>query len=173
MALDNNTKQAIKAKLRLGSTPKEVSDQFDVGIQTVYAIQRTVTKEKESELATDLHDLPTEVVAHVVEEAKKDLAMATPGTPSPMIEAFDAIAAGADGLKKLDMSFQTTVTNALTRFNAFLKDDNTPLKDIKTILDTTANAYEKVFNSGTNIHIGDNNSHSSQNLSIFKNKQGV
>ena len=173
MALDPNKKLAIKAKLRLGSTPKEVSEQFNVGIQTVYAINKTLGDTKEEEMVKDLHDLPVEVIAHVIDEAKKDLPMPTPGEPAPMIEAFDALSAGADGLKKLDMSFQTTMTGVLKRFDIMLMDNDLPLKDVKLIADTTASAYEKIFSSGTNIHIGDNNSHSSQNLTIFKNKQGV
>jgi len=173
MAMSKETKLAIQAKLRLGSTPKEVADQFDVGVQTVYGINQKLKLEAEEDIVHDLHELPTEVIAHVVEEAKEKLPMPTPGQPSPMIEAFDAVVTGADGLKKLDMSFQTTMTNVLKRFDLMLLDNELPLKDIKLISDTAASAYEKIFSSGTNIHIGDNNSHSSQNLTIFKNKQGV
>ena len=173
MAMSKETKLAIQAKLRLGSTPKEVAEQFDVGIQTVYGINKLLGDVKEEEMVQDLHDLPVEVIAHVIDEAKKELPMPTPGEPAPMIEAFDALSAGADGLKKLDMSFQTTMTNVLNRFNLMLMEKDLPLKDVKLIADTTASAYEKIFSSGTNIHIGDNNSHSSQNLTIFKNKQGV
>ena len=99
MAMSKETKLAIQAKLRLGSTPKEVAEQFDVGIQTVYGINKLLGDVREEEMVQDLHDLPVEVIAHVIDEAKKDLPMPTPGEPSPMMEAFDAISAGADGLR--------------------------------------------------------------------------
>ena len=119
-------------------------------------------------LVDDLHKIPQETIAHVVTEAKKDLP-----EQSTMSEQMDALVVGADGLKKLDMSFQTTITNVLRRFDMLLLDKELPLKDIVVISNTAASAYEKVFTSGTNIHIGDNNSQSNTQLSVFKNKQGV
>jgi len=166
MAMSNETRLAIKAKLRLGSSPQEVSEQFNIGIQTIYHISKIVKKEMGEDVIHDLHSLSPETITHVVEEAKKDLPV-----PS-MVESFDAVVAGASGLKKLDMSFQTTMTGVLSRFDELLKDKDMPLKDIIQISSATANAYEKIFTSGTNIHIGDNNN-SSQQLTIFKNKQGV
>ena len=166
MAMSNETRLAIKAKLRLGSSPQEVSEQFNIGIQTIYHISKVVKQEMGEDVIHDLHSLSPETITHVVEEAKKDL-------PIPaMVESFDAVVAGASGLKKLDMSFQTTMTGVLGRFDELLKDKDMPLKDIIQISSATANAYEKIFTSGTNIHIGDNNN-SSQQLTIFKNKQGV
>ncbi len=166
MAMSNETRLAIKAKLRLGSSPQEVSEQFNIGIQTIYHISKVVKQEMGEDVIHDLHSLSPETITHVVEEAKKDL-------PVPaMVESFDAVVAGASGLKKLDMSFQTTMTGVLSRFDELLKDKDMPLKDIIQISSATANAYEKIFTSGTNIHIGDNNN-SSQQLTIFKNKQGV
>ena len=166
MAMSNETRLAIKAKLRLGSSPQEVSEQFNIGIQTIYHISKVVKQEMGEDVIHDLHSLSPETITHVVEEAKKDL-------PVPvMVESFDAVVAGASGLKKLDMSFQTTMTGVLGRFDELLKDKDMPLKDIIQISSATANAYEKIFTSGTNIHIGDNNN-SSQQLTIFKNKQGV
>ena len=170
MALATNTRLAIQAKLRLGSTPKDIAEQFNVNVQTVYGISQKLKDIAEDELVQELHTLPTETIAHIVEESKKELPM--PGEPSPMIEAFDAVVAGADGLKRLDASFQTTMTGVLKRFDIMLMEQDLPLKDVKIIADTTASAYEKIFSSGTNIHIGDNNN-SSQQLTIFKNKQGV
>jgi len=172
MAMSNETRLAIKAKLRLGSSPQEVSEQFNIGIQTIYHISKVVKQEMGEDVIHDLHSLSPETITHVVEEAKKDLPMPTPGSPAPMVEAFDAVVAGASGLKKLDMSFQTTMTGVLSRFDELLRDKDMPLKDIIQISSATANAYEKIFTSGTNIHIGDNNN-SSQQLTIFKNKQGV
>jgi hypothetical protein len=167
MAVSKETKLAIKAKLRLGrTTPKEIAAEMGVKLPTVYAMKREVEREAEDAMIDDLHKIPQEIVHTVVEEAKKT------ATPT-MAKEFEAVEAGADGLKKLDMKFQETVTIALERFDAFLRDESTPLKDVKTIVDTTANAYEKVFNSGTNIHIGDNNNNSTQQLTVFKNKMGV
>ena len=165
MALDQNLRLAIQAKLRLGLTPKEVSEQLGVKLPTVYAISQKLKAEKENEVLAELQDIPMETIAHVVEEAK---------AKAPAVaKDFEAIACGAEGLKKLDMSFQATMTNVLTRFDMMLKDKDTKLSEIVLISNTAANAYEKVFASGTNIHIGDNNSQSNQNLTVFKTKQGV
>jgi len=173
MALDKNVKQAIQAKLRLGMKPKEVSDQLGVKLPTVYAISQALKIDMENEQVQELNTIPTEVIAHVVQEAKKDIPMPTPGGSNALTEAFEAVSIGADGLKKLDMSFQATMTNVLKRFDLMLLDKELPLKDVVTIANTTASAYEKVFTSGTNIHIGDNNSQSNNQLTVFKNKQGV
>ena len=168
MALNTNTKAAAKAKIKLGYPLKEISLEFDIPVSTLYTFKQKMAKEADDELVKELTDIPTEVVAHIVEEAK---AIKTIDTTE--VQQFEAVSSGLEGLKKLDMSFQTTVTKALTRFNKLLDDEDTPLKDIKMIIDTSAIAYEKMFNSGTNIHIGDNNSHSTQTLSVFKNKMGV
>ena len=173
MAMSKETKAAIQAKLRIGSTPKDVSELFGVGIQTVYLINQQMKKGAPDELVQKLHELPTEAISHVVEEAKRELYMSTPSAADPTIKAFEAVAAGADGLKKLDGAFQTTMMGVLRRFDLMLLEPELPLKDIKLISDTAAVAYEKIFSSGTNIHIGDNNSQSSQQLTVFKSKQGV
>jgi len=167
MALDKDTRLAIEAKLRLGITPKDISEQLDVKLPTVYAINQKLEKNKSNELVEDLHAIPQATIATVIEEAKKT------NTPAVIVNEMEALAVGADGLKKLDMKFQTTVSKALKRFDEILDSKDVGLKDIKLIIDTTASAYEKVFSSGTNIHIGDNNTNSSQQLTIFKNKQGV
>ena len=172
MALSNNTKNAIKAKLRLGSTPQEVSAQFDVALPTVYAINKMVKKEMESDTVQELHELPQEVISHIVEESKQMLPLPTPEGSNKMAETLEAISVGASGLKILDMSFQITMTNVLSRFDEALQNKDMPLKEVKLISDTVASAYEKVFSSGTNIHIGDNNDNS-QRLTMFKNKNGV
>lgn len=172
MALDNNTRLAIKAKLKLGSTPKEVAEEFDVGYQTVSMIARQLKEEADNDNVNDLMSIPSEVVAHIVKEAKS-VVLPTPSGQAPMVEAFDKVVDGLDGLKKLDKAFHTTMTNILGRFDEMLVDKEMALKDIIQIANTTASAYEKVFSSGTNIHIGDNNSHSTQKLSVFKMKQGV
>ena len=172
MALDKNVRLAIEAKLRLGISPKDVSEQLDVKLPTVYTINQKLEKDKSNELVQELHTIPQNTITAVVEEAKrKELPMPTPQNTG-IIHEMEAVSLGADGLKKLDMKFQTTVGKALKRFDELLDDKELPLKDIKMIIDTTANAYEKVFSSGTNIHIGDNNSSNNQ-LTVFQNKKGV
>ena len=170
MALDQNLKMAIQAKLKLGVSPKNVAEQLDVKLSTVYVINQKMQVEKENDLVQNLHGTSTAAIATVVEEAKQ-----APATKQSQdfVGEMQAVACGAEGLKKLDMSFQTTMTNVLKRFDLLLLDQNLPLKDVVTIANTTAIAYEKVFTSGTNIHIGDNNNNNSQQLTIFKNKQGV
>ena len=173
MALDQNTRHAIIAKLKTGTKPKDVADQLNVKLPTVYAINQKLQADMENDKVQELNSIPIETIAHVVEEAKKDLPLPTPSGQSAMAEQMDALVVGADGLKKLDMSFQTTITNVLRRFDMLLLDKELPLKDIVVISNTAASAYEKIFTSGTNIHIGDNNSQSNTQLSVFKNKQGV
>jgi len=177
MALDPNVKLAIEAKLKLGATPKEVAEQLDVRLPTVYVINQKLKASASDETVAELHATPQVAINAVVEKAKEELVLPTPQGRNATAEAFvdemQAVACGADGLKKLDMSFQTTMTNVLRRFDMILTDSATPLKDIILISNTAASAYEKVFAAGTNIHIGDNNSHSSNQLTIFKNKQGV
>jgi len=165
MALDTNTRLAIQAKLRLGTPPKEVSEQLDIKLSTVYAIHQKMKATKADEVVDELNNIPLETITHIVEEAK---------VLAPVqAKELDAVVSGIDGLKKLDKSFQTTMTGVLKRFDLMLLDQDLELKDIVIISNTTANAYEKVFAAGTNIHIGDNNQNNSNQLTIFKNKQGV
>ena len=174
MALDASGKrEVIKAKLRLGVKPKDIAKHLGVDVGTVYNVSNKLKEEMKAEPVQQLVDVPMDVVQHVVEEAKKVLPMPTPGSPSPMVETLDALTTGIDGLKLLDGKFQTTVGKVLSRFDTLIDDKDTPLKDLKLMIDTAANAHEKIFSSGTNIHIGDNNSHSSQKLTVFQNKKGV
>ena len=178
MALDNNLRLAIQAKLKLGISPKDVAEQLDVKLPTVYTINQKLKADKDNETVAELHAIPQDAIVTVVEKARKEaVILPTPQNKNAIAEEFvgqmEAVACGADGLKKLDMSFQATMANVLSRFDKLLKDDSTKLSEIVLISNTAANAYEKVFASGTNIHIGDNNSHSTQQLTVFKNKQGV
>jgi len=166
MAIDQTTRQAAEAKLRLGASVKDVAEQLNIKVPTVYTIKQKLDKTKDEETIHALHEIPTEIITHVVEEAKVD---ATPAVKKEL----ELVVSGAEGLKKLDMAFQTTITKVLNSFNLILEDKNTPLKDLKMIIDTSASAHEKIFSSGTNIHIGDNNSQSNTQLSVFKNKMGV
>jgi len=71
MAISESTKLGIKAKLRLGTPPKEVAELFDVKEPTVYAIHQKLKKEQANETVNELRDIPIEIVSHVVEAAKK------------------------------------------------------------------------------------------------------
>lgn len=159
-------KHAISAQLRLGKSPKEVSEHLEVNLSAVYILKRQLEAARDAEEVQELVTLPTELVSHIVQETKKVAGATT-------TEQLDAVVTGLDGLKLLDRAFQTTIGKVLARFDAIADDEFTELKDLKLIIDTSANAHEKLFSSGTNIHIGDNNSHSSQQLTVFKNKQGV
>ncbi len=165
MALATNTRLAIQAKLRLGTPPKEVADQLDIKLSTVYAIHQKMKATKADEAVDELNNIPLETITHIVEEAK---------VLAPVqAKELDAVVSGIDGLKKLDRAFQTTLTGVLSRFDKLLLDPELTLKEMVVISNTASNAYEKVFAAGTNIHIGDNNQNNSNQLTIFKNKQGV
>jgi len=167
MAIDTQGKKdVIKAKLRLGIKPKDIAEQLGITVSKVYDVNNQLKKEMELEPVQELVDVPMDVVKHMVDTAKEI-------APAPMNTALDAITTGIDGLKLLDNKFQVTIGKVLNRFDKLIDDENTPLKDLKMMIDTAANAHEKIFSSGTNIHIGDNNSHSSQKLTVFQNKKGV
>lgn len=163
-------REVVKAKLRFGTKPKDIAEQVGVDVQTVYTIKQKLDKEIAVEAVKEAATIPTELVTNLVEEAKKTLPLPT---PSGVSDSLDAVVSGLDGLKLLDKGFQTTIGKVLARFDAIADDEDTPLKDLKLIIDTSANAHEKIFSSGTNIHIGDNNSQSNNQLTVFKNKQGV
>ena len=174
MALSPEIKSAIKAELRLGKTPKELEEKYECNISAIYSLNRQVKAEAEDEVVQELLEVPIEVLTHVVKEAKKDLPLPTP-TRSGAIDVadqLDAVVVGIDGLKKLDGKFQSTMTKVLQRFDEVLEKKDLRIQDIKMVSDTVADAYSKVFASGTNIHIGDNNV-SSQRLTVFKTKMGV
>ena len=163
MALSKEERELIKAQLRLGKSPKDLAEMYNCNVQQVYTIRRKLETEKENETVQTLMDAPVEVVKHVAEEVKKQV---------PEFKANELVD-GVDGLKKLDMRFQSTMMRVLTRFDEVLENDDLKISEIKVVADTVANAYNKVFASGTNIHIGDNNHMSNQRLTIFKSKQGV
>ncbi len=174
MALKPDEKLAIKAELRLGKTPRELEEKYECNISAIYSLNRQVKEEVDNEVVQELLDVPTEVLTHVVKEAKKELPMPTPsGTGTiELADQLDAVVVGIDGLKKLDGKFQATMSKVLQKFDQAL-EGNLRLQDIKMVSDTVADAYAKVFSSGTNIHIGDNNNVSNQRLTVFKNKMGV
>jgi len=160
-------RSAIIAQLRLGKSPKDIAEMLDCNISLVYTQNRKLKAEQENEVVQELVEAPMDVVKHVAEEVKKQVV-----APNPIAGQVDNIVEGVDGLKKLDMKFQSTMTRVLSKFNEALEEDNLKLSEVKMVADTVANAYNKIFTSGTNIHIGDNNV-SSQRLTVFKNKMGV
>lgn len=158
-------RKLVMARLRMGDKPKDIAEDLGMTLPTVYNIRKQLASEQEDETIADLHSIPSDVITHVVEEAKEKL---------PTFEAaLDSIKVGADGLKKLDAKFQETAVLALRRYDEVLRDPDTELKDINIIMSNVSTAYEKIFNSATNIHIGDKNTVSNQQLTIFKSKQGV
>ena len=165
VAISKDVRKAIKAKLLMGMSVKEVAELFEVKVPTVYTIKRELGADKEYSDIVETAKVDEEVLHTVVSEVKQKL----PEISKPLQE----VKKGLDGIKLLDNKFQETITFALRRYDEILQDPETPLKDITSIVNTTATAYEKVFNSGTNIHIGDNNSSNTQQLTIFKNKMGV
>ncbi len=177
MSLTRNERLAVKAKLQMGATIQETAAAFDITEGTVYSINRHITsaEAQDDKLADEIKEIPIEVVAHVVKESKEAMEASTKPAAEcmPLNNALDMVAEAAGGIKVLDMCYQTILTKGLNRMGEILDDPDTQLKEIKLCLDTISSSYEKVFNSGTNIHIGDNNSHSSQNLTVFKKKQGV
>lgn len=175
MALSKEEKSAIKAELRLGKTPRELEEKYDCNISAIYTLNRLVKAEAEDELVADLMSAPAETLQAAVEVVKEKALPSTP-TPSRVVTQdlagqVEDVVVGIDGLKKLDTKFQATMTRVLAKFDSALEGD-LRLQDIKMVSDTVADAYAKVFASGTNIHIGDNNV-SSQRLTVFKNKSGV
>jgi hypothetical protein len=165
VAMTKEIKEAVKFKLRAGMKAKDISEQTGVKLSTIYAIKRELPREDEEQLVKDMKDVPMDALHHVVDEAKK--------LAPTMTAELDAVVVSVDGIKKLDAKFQETIAMGLKRFDEMLQRDDLKISEVKTIMDTTANAYAKVFDAGTNIHIGDNNSVSSQQLTIFKNKMGA
>lgn len=175
MALSQEEKAAVKAELRLGKTPKELEEKYDCNISAIYTLNRQVKAEAEDVLVAELMTAPAETLKAAVEVVKERVIPTMP-TPSGLVaedltSQVEDVVAGIDGLKKLDTKFQATMTRVLKKFDTALESD-LRLQDIKMVSDTVADAYSKVFASGTNIHIGDNNV-SSQRLTVFKNKSGV
>ena len=164
MALNQNVIHAIKAKLTLGATAKEVADELEVPVSTVYIHKRKL--DAESTLNKDLTEIPTEVLQTVVNESKKEL------TSKGASKELDAVMDAADGMKVLSRCYQKNLMVGLNRLGVILGDESTGIKDIVLCINTISKSHEQVFTSGTNIHIGDNNQ-SNQSLTIFKNKQGV
>jgi len=167
MAIDKDVRLACEAKLKLGVSVKDIASQLDMKVVTVYSIKQKLDKQKPDEMVEQLHKVDAAVIANIVHEAKKELPQG-----STMAAQMDEVVDGAAGLKKLDMAFQTTMSGVLRRFDLMLMDQDLAIKDVVLIANTTATAYEKVFAAGTNIHIGDNNTSNNQ-LTMFKNKQGV
>ena len=165
MALNKEERLTLKGLLKLGEDPKHLAEDYNIPISTIQTIKRENDKEIEEELVTKAMNVSPEILAGVLETAK---------TTSPAVSAeLGNALTGVEGLHKLDGKFQSTMSGVLRRFDECLADPNLSLRDIKLISDTTASAFEKIFNSGTNIHIGDNNSQSNQQMSIFKNRMGV
>jgi len=174
MALEPEVKAAAIAKLIVGDTPQQVSEEFDIPLSTVYVFNRKIKTQKEEAAVQTLVEAPIEVITAIAEETKaKAITQLPPKEATQAVEQIDAMVDGVEGLKKLDRSFQTTMTSVLSKFDKFLNNEDITLKEVKIISDTVADAYGKVFASGTNIHIGDNNDHSSKQLSVFQNKMSI
>lgn len=165
----DETNEKIKAKLRSGVKPKDIAEQVGVPVHRVYTQNRELKMMKDDELVAEVLSEATEkpeIMQEILTEMKAS-------APSSVVKTIEEVEVGIEGLKKLDSDFQATFTLILNSANKRLTDEGTTLQEWKSITDTLAKAYESIFTKGTSIHIGDNNSMSSQRLTVFKNDMGT
>jgi len=167
MALSREDRIAAEALLLNGGSIPDVMERFDISVASAHNIKRSLKSKFEADAVKNLRGIQPEILEAAVSQVKKN------SSDYGISTELDKVVDSAAGLQTLDLKFQTTMSSILSRFNSFINDPNLEVKEALQITNAVASAYEKVFRSGTNIHIGDNNSASSQKLTIFKSRQGV
>lgn len=167
--------RAVIALLNTGMKPDEIKTHCestngleDYAMSRIYTMQREWKATQLDRTIEDITELPVTVVEKVVEQAKHDVMTSASQSKGVVLEELDGLLTGKKGLEKLNGAFQDTVTQALLVANRHLSDPELPLKDWKMVMDTVAKAHTDIFNSTTNVHIGDNNT-DNKKQSIFQN----
>lgn len=163
MALTKELKIAVKAKIALGQTPREISAAMtDVTYQAALSLKKEYEREQAEAMVDEVTKIEPEAMQIIVEKARKE-------APANIVKKLELVQDGVSGLQKLDSDFHHTMGQVLHRARSFLADEELKASEWVAITNALSTAYNNIFNNkGVNVHVDNSTQVSGTNLSMFK-----
>lgn len=174
----NELEAKIVTKLKEQIPPKEIAEKLGVNVNKVRYIKRKFNDEIVEHILnkTITAENPIETIQNETENNKELLTESTINEIKEKLQEPDKIVEGVEGLKKLDLKFQETISLSLDVAKAKLENPDITTKEWAIISDTVSKMYSAVYNkNNTNVNIFNqsNTVVSNDKLQIFKAKVGV
>lgn len=163
MAISEELRASIKAKLALGKTPREVADELPTSnYQTILIIKKKMAIETEKEKVDTLTSLSPIALDILVDKAKEE-------APKAVVKKLEDLSEGINGLQLLDAQFHTVMGTIVKKAEAFLSREDLKVSDWVAITNALSNAYNNIFNnSGVSVNVNNSTQVNSSKLSMFK-----
>ena len=155
-------KLKIEAELSLGKTPKELSEKYNVGYQTILSWKKKLEAKTHDANINSVVSVEPEVLHMVADKLKQD-------APPMVVKQIDKVVEGAIGLQTLEPKFHAVVLQLLERAETLSKDKDLSIKDWKILGDGIGQLYTNIFNkSGVSVNVMNNTQISGEKMSLFK-----
>lgn len=174
----NELEAKIVTKLKEQIPPKQIAEELDISINKVRYTKKKFNDEiieyilnKTTQSKDPVRTIQTEVEAN-----KELLTESAIDEIKEKLQEPDKIVNGVEGLKKLDLKFQETISLSLDVAKAKLENPDITTKEWAIISDTVSKMYSAVYNkNNTNVNIFNqsNTVVANDKLQIFKAKVGV
>ncbi len=165
MALTIEESAKIKARLAMGSTPRELADgEFRgvAGYVTILNLRKELAAGKEREAAQTAASIDPVVLDIVIEKAREE-------APVSVVKKMEKIQEGLSGLQILDDKFHTTMIKALERAEEYLEGEGLKSSEWVAITNALSSAYNNIFNSkGVSVNVNNGTQFSDSKLQMFK-----
>ena len=152
----------VEAELAMGKNPKELSDKYNVGYQTINNWRKKlVDKKGNNDLATVVE--VDEKTLHIVASKLKEDA------PQEMVKKIDKLVDGVVGLQQLEPKFHAMVLKLLEKAEELSDSETLTVTQWKMLGDGISNMYANIFNkSGVSVNVMNQTNVSGEKLSLFK-----
>jgi len=151
---------AARAKLALGTKPKDIVEMTGVKYQKVLQLKKQM--ELGVSQVDDLVSLDPIALDVLVEKAKEE-------APARIVKKLEVIHEGLTGLQLLDTQFHTTMSLVLGKAEEFIAREDLKPSEWVAITNALSTAYSNIFNNkGVSVNVNNGTQFSDSKLSMFK-----
>ena len=152
----------IEAELAMGKTPKELSDKYEVGYQTILNWKKKLNDKSGDADLEVLLEVDEKTLHQVAATIKED-------APDEVSKKIDKLVDGVTALQQLEPKFNAIVLTLLKKAEDFANKEDLTVTQWKMIGDGISNLYSNIFNkSGINVNVMNQTNISGEKLSLFK-----
>ncbi len=153
---------SVRALLKLGEKPKDISERTGVPYQKVLSVKKGMVSDDANRQVSEIASMDPVALDIIVEKAKTE-------APARVVADLERVREGVSGLQKLDSEFHTTFSKILGRAEEFLDSDKLKPSEWVAITNALSSAYNNIFNnSGVSVNVDNSTKVSATSLSMFK-----
>ncbi len=151
------------ALLELGLSNKEISERLGVHRSTIKGWNDSRRTNYIHEKSVEVGEIHPQIMDIAIEQAKIIVEDPT------IVGNLEVLKKGVDSFQVLDTKFHETMTNALERADALLKNDKIKVNEFVSITKVLGDAYNNIFNNkGVQVNVNNGQQFSTDKLSMFK-----